>query len=132
MEDKLIHKDLTYILRGLLFAVHNELGEFRNEKQYGDAFAQKLRDAGILFEREKVLPPSFVGEQSGRNRVDFLINNIIIIEIKHAPALSKNDYHQCQRYLVSLNLDLALLVNFHGKYLMVKRVLNYEKFKATK
>ena len=44
MEDKLIHKDLSYKIRGILFTVQNELGRFRNEKQYGDAFEEKIKD----------------------------------------------------------------------------------------
>ena len=58
MKDKLLYRDITYLLRGFLFSVHNELGMYRNEKQYGDAFEQKLKDQGILYEREKVIESS--------------------------------------------------------------------------
>lgn len=131
-EDKLIFKELSYLIRGLLFAVQNELGRFRNEKQYADAFEQKLKENGILHEREKILPVSFVGEKAGRNRIDFLIENKMILEFKCVPCFSREDYQQCQRYLASLNLDLALLVNFRPRYLLIRRVLNHEKYQNSK
>ena len=131
MIDKLLYKELSYKIRGILFEVHNELGQFRNEKQYGDAFEDRLKQAGIQFEREKVLPTSFSGEKPGRNRIDFIINKEIVVELKHVPAISRDDYMQCQRYLSSLKLELALLVNFRTRYLTIKRVLNHEIHKQT-
>ena len=79
--------------------------------------------------REKILLPSFSGERKGRNRVDFVINEILIIELKTVYCLSKDDYFQCQRYLSTMDLDLALLVNFRPKNLLINRVLNHEKYK---
>jgi GxxExxY protein len=132
MEDTLLFKELTYVLRGLLFSVHNELGNFRNEKQYADSLEEKLKENNIQYEREKILLPSFEGEKTGRNRLDFLIDNKLILELKHVVCLSRDDYFQCQRYLVSSNLYLCLLVNFRSKYLVVRRVLNHEKYKKEK
>ncbi|PLX27293.1 GxxExxY protein [Candidatus Parcubacteria bacterium] len=126
-KEKLLYKDLTYKIRGILFKIHNDLGRFCNEKQYGDAFEQGLTDEGIEYEREKILHISFVGEKKGRNRIDFLIEDKIIIELKCVSCLGRGDYHQCQRYLKSSGLDLALLVNFRPRYLLIRRILNYQK-----
>ncbi len=119
-----MYKDLSYIIRGFLFKVHNELGRFRNEKQYCDALEFLLKENKIPYKRELVLPESFLGEQKGRNRIDFLVDVKIIIEAKCVSFLNKEHYFQCQRYLNSLNLDLALLVNFRSKYLTIRRILN--------
>lgn len=124
-----MYKELSYQIRGLLFSVQNELGRFRNEKQYADAFEQKLKENEIVYEREKILPASFEGERFGRNKIDFLVDDKIVVELKHITCLTKNHYFQCQRYLKSLNLDLALLVNFWPKFLVIKRILNYEKYR---
>lgn len=129
MEDKLLYKELTYKIRGLLFEIQNELGQFRNEKQYGDSLEQKLMRDSIAYTREANIPVSFKGEKFGRSRTDFVVAGLVVVELKHVPAISRDDYLQCQRYLVSLNLDLALLVNFRGRYLTIKRVLNHEKFR---
>lgn len=125
MGNKLLHKDL----RGILFEVHNELGRMLNEKQYGDFIESKLKDRGFKYKREFVLENSFEGEKNGRNRVDFIIEGKIILEIKTVSFLSKNDYWQCHRYLSSAELELALLVNFRSKFLIVKRILNHELYK---
>lgn len=121
---KLIEKELSYIVRGILFEVHNELGRYRNEKQYCDAIAFKFQNRSIKFEREKVLDPSFQGELKGRNRVDFIVEDRIILEIKTVPYLSRNEYNQCLRYLTSSDKELVLLVNFSPGSCIIKRVLN--------
>lgn len=123
-KEKLVYSKLSYALNGILFAVHNELGRFQNEKQYADAIEGRLQQSNISYEREKVLPKSFAGEQDGRNKVDFLIEEKLVLEIKAKRMLEKPDYYQTKRYLVALGKKLALLVNFRDKFLKPKRVLN--------
>jgi len=120
---KLIYPDLSYKINGILFAVHNELGRFSNEKQYADAIENFLKRLHIAYEREKVLPPSFENEQK-RNKVDFLIENKIILEIKAKNILTREDYYQVKRYLVALNKKLGIIVNFRKRYIEPKRILN--------
>lgn len=130
MEGKqLIFEKETYVLRGICYEVQNELGRYRNEKQYGDAIELRLQQQRIPYKREFVLPKSFDGEKCGRNRIDFLTFDSIILELKHKPAVSRDDYYQSQRYLVSLDVWLLLLINFGTKYVQIKRVLNHEKYK---
>lgn len=122
--NKLIYPELSYKVTGVLFAVHNELGRFCNEKQYSDAMEGHLNKLKIRYEREKILPESFKYEHKGRNKIDFLIDNKIILEIKAKRLLLKNDYYQLRRYLSALNKKLGLLVNFRDKYIKPRRVLN--------
>ena len=124
MENKLIFSDLTYKINGILFTVHNQLGRYCNEKQYGDLIEKLLKDLKMLFEREKILPQSFIGEKSGRNKVDFLIENKVILEIKSRRIITKEDYYQVRRYLETLKLKLGIIVNFRNLYLRPKRILN--------
>ncbi|MBW8050003.1 MAG: GxxExxY protein [Cytophagales bacterium] len=60
------------------------------------------------------------------NRVDFLIEDKIILEIKAQRMITKDDYHQIQRYLQSLDKKLGLMVNFHTHYLAPKRIVRIE------
>ncbi len=122
--NKLIYPELSYKITGILFAVHNDLGRFRNEKEYADALERELKKFKILYEREKILPPSFEHELKWRNKIDFLIDNKIILEIKSKRLLTKDDYYQTKRYLISLNKKLGLLANFRDKYLKPRRILN--------
>lgn len=121
---KVIFPDLSYKINGILFNTHNLLGNYCNEKQYGDLIEKHLRENQIIFEREKVLPISFVDEKSGRNKVDFLIDNKVILEIKAKEIITKEDYYQVRRYLKALNLRLGIIINFRSKYLHPKRILN--------
>ena len=121
---KVIFPDLSYKINGILFKTHNQLGNYCNEKQYGDLIEKLLRDNQIIFEREKILPVSFVGEKSGRNKVDFLIENKVVLEIKAKEVITKEDYYQLRRYLKAFNLKLGIIANFRLKYLHPKRILN--------
>lgn len=124
MENKLIFSDITYKINGILFKVHNKLGRYCNEKQYGDLIEKYLKDTQIKFEREKILFQSFPGEKAGRNKVDFLIEEKIVLELKSRRIITKEDYYQVRRYLEALKLKLGIIVNFRNLYLRPKRVLN--------
>lgn len=123
-DDKLIYPKLSYEVNGILFSVHNEMGRYCNEKQYADAVEKKLQDSGIDYEREKKIPISFPGEIEGRNKVDFMVGNKIVVEIKAKRIISREEYYQTMRYLRASGKKLAILVNFRDKYLRPKRILN--------
>ncbi|MEK7138812.1 MAG: GxxExxY protein [Patescibacteria group bacterium] len=122
--EKVLFRELSYKICGLCFKVHNELGRFRNEKQYADALENILKENNINYKREWALPVSFVGENDRRNIVDFVVNNEIILDVKAKTLIEKSDYFQMQRYLTSANKKLGIVVNFRQRYLNPKRVIN--------
>lgn len=124
MKRELVYQELSYKTNGILFAVHNELGRYRDEKQYGDLIEKYLKESGIPYEREKIVAISFDGERTGRSKADFIIDGKIVLEIKSKRFLEKQDYYQMMRYLDSCHKRLGILVNFHQKYLVPKRILH--------
>ncbi len=114
-----LYGDLTYELNSLLFSVHNELGRFAREKQYGDLLEEKMKVAGIRYQREVR-----VGDSG--NVLDFLVEDSIVLELKTKPFLLREDYAQVQRYLHVVHLRLGILVNFRPKYLQPKRILHVD------
>jgi len=124
--EKVIYKELSYKICGLLYKTHNELGRYKNEKQYADYLEYLLKNSGFNFLREKTLKKFFKDEKIGRNRCDFIIEDKIVIEIKAKSFLNKDDYYQAKRYLSSSKKLLGILVNFRQKYLTPKRILNNE------
>lgn len=122
--EKVLFKELSYKVCGLCFKVHNELGRFRNEKQYADALENILKENNINYIREHTIPISFNREEKGRNRVDFLIENSILLDLKAKRIITKEDYFQMQRYLVSSGKKLGLIVNFRQNHLSPKRILS--------
>ena len=123
----ILYPDLSYKICGLCFYIHNKLGRYRNEKQYADALENLLRENKIKYIREKPIPPSFRGEKDRRNIPDFIIENKIVVDLKAGNFITKEDYFQMRRYLVSYSQELGLIVNFRQKYLYPKRVLNQVK-----
>ena len=67
---------------------------------------------------------SFEGEKARRNIPDFIINDQIIIDIKAKRIITKEDYFQMKRYLVSSGKKLGIIVNFRQTYLNPKRIVN--------
>jgi len=121
---KLVYPELSYKINGILFAVHNELRRFYNEQQYTDAIENYFKKLGIKYKREVILSSSFEGEFKGRNKIDFIVDDKIILEIKAKNFLSNEDYYQVKRYLTALNKKLGIIVNFRKKFIQPKRILN--------
>ncbi len=121
-DTNLLHKELSYKIVGLAFKVHNSLGRFAKEKQYGDLIKQYLEKEFIPFEREKSL--SLAGLD--KNRADFIIDNKIILELKAKDFIYKEDYYQLLRYLSAAKLKLGIIINFRNKYLKPKRIISPE------
>lgn len=113
---KLIYPELSYLVTGICFEVHNVLGRYAREKQYGNLLEIKLKENKIPYKRELTI------KNSGNN-IDFLIDNKIILELKAKPVILKEDYFQIQRYLQALNIKLGLLVNFQNRYLKPMRII---------
>ena len=125
----ILYPELSYRLNKLFFETHNNLGRYRNEKQYADYFEKLLRRDNIKYLREYALLPSFDGEKERRNIIDFIVDDKIIIEFKTKTIITKDDYFQVQRYLVSANKELGVIVNFRQVTIKPKRVLNTSLFK---
>ena len=121
---ELVEGELSYRVTGICFSIHNELGRFKNEKQYGDAVEALLREQGIQYKHEFRLPKSFSAESEGRNIVDFLVEEKIVVEIKTKIRLGTEEYYQVRRYLDALEYELGILVNFRRYSVAPKRILN--------
>ena len=122
--DKIVQKELSYKIVGLLFKTHKDLGIYKNEKQYCDYFEGLLKKEKINYNREF----KFLEDEEKRARCicDFIIEYKIILEFKAKNFITKEDYYQMKRYLTSLYLQLGIIVNFRQKRLAPKRVLNKE------
>lgn len=112
----LIYPQLSYQITGLCFSAQKDLGRFCKERQYADKLEQLFKNSKIEYQREfeiKNIQPKFpIG-----NRVDFLVSNKIIIDLKTKNFITKDDYFQIQRYLKAANLELGMIINFRDSHL---------------
>jgi len=112
----LVYPELSYKITGLIFKIQNDMGRLCREKQYCDRLEKLLQENNIKYKREAV--------DNDGDRFDFLIEDIMVLEIKAKQIVIKEDYYQLKRYLEINNLKLGLLVNFRNRYLKPKRILN--------
>jgi GxxExxY protein len=119
---ELIYKDLSYLITGVLYSTHDELGPFAREKQYSDVAERIFKEKGIKCVREKSIGNS-------GNTMDLVIEDKIILEFKAKRIITKEDYYQIQRYLQESGLKLGLLVNFRDKYIKPKRIVRIDSWK---
>ncbi len=121
--NNIIYPKLSYYITGLCFRVHKELGRFCREKQYADRLEKLLKEGKFRYQREIEISKLKEGSSEG-NRVDFIVENKIIVDVKAKKFITKEDYYQMQRYLKNADLELGLIINFNNVYLKPKRVLN--------
>lgn len=118
------YSELTGKIIGCAMEVHKILGNGFQEVIYQRALAKEMILQGVEFSREHEMPIFYKEEQIGTRRVDFLIEDVISVELK---ALTKTeDVHLAQaiNYLEAYNLELGLLINFGAKSLEFKRLIN--------
>lgn len=123
-KEKIIYRDLSYKLIGIIYEVYNDLGYGYQEKIYQKAIESALMKAGIKFKPQCPYKVKYKEEIVGRYFIDFIIENKIVLEIKRGDYYSRNNFKQVIGYLKVTELKLAILVNFTSAGIRYKRVLN--------
>ena len=125
------YSELTSKIIGCAMTVHKTLGNGFQEVIYQRALEIEMRENRISYNREFEMPIFYREQQIGTRRVDFLIENIISVELKATTKLEDVHFAQAINYLEAYNLEIGLLVNFGETSLDFKRSTN-KKFKAIK
>ena len=100
--------ELSYMIRGAAFKVHDVLGPGLLESVYEHALSHELRKEGLLVENQLALPVEYDGI-----RMDIMVNNKVIIEIKSVEDLRDVHFKQLLTYLKLSGIKLGLLINFN-------------------
>ena len=116
--------DLTHNIIGCAMQVHRVLGNGFQEVIYQRALAIELRKQGLSFVREMEMNIYYDGFDIGTRRVDFFVEDKVMVELKAIERLE--DVHKAQaiNYCEAYNIADGLLINFGGKSLDFKRVYN--------
>ena len=111
--------------------VHSALGNGFQEVIYQRALAIEMTDSGLAFSREQEMPVYYKNQKIGTRRVDFLVKDVISVELKALIKLEDVHLAQAINYLEVYDLEVGLLINFGSKSLEFKRIVN-KKFKQKK
>src|SRR5688572_12730967 len=112
--------------------VHSALGNGFQEVIYQRALQIEFQLNNIAFEREKEMPIYYKGHYLGTRRVDFLVENIVSVELKAIIKLEDVHLAQAINYLEAYDLEVGLLINFGAHSLDFKRGSNSKKNQANR
>lgn len=122
------YSELTGKIIGCAMRVHAALGNGFQEVIYQRALEIEMANAGLSFSREHEMPVFYKQQQIGTRRVDFLVEDVVSVELKALTALEDVHLAQAINYLEAYDLEVGLLINFGAKSLQYKRIVN-RKFK---
>jgi len=123
--DKLLYKELSYKVIGAIYNVRNTYGSGQKEFVYQNALAEELEKRKIPFRREvsiKIISPNS-GKTMGSYKLDFVIDNKIVVEVKAVKFTPAKMEQQLYSYLRSTKFEVGFLVNFGSTKLYLKRII---------
>ena len=118
--------ELTYEIRGAIFDVYNELGPGLLESVYEEALAFELQERGLEVVRQVEVPIIYKGnELKTALRLDLMVNNQVIVELKSVEEMKPVFAKQLLTYLKLMKKHVGLLVNFNTNNLRdgIKRIV---------
>jgi|SRR6267378_1795989 len=121
------YSDLTEKIIGCAMRVHSKLGNGFQEVIYQRALAIEFEKANLLFVRELEVPIFYDDVNIGTRRVDFLVEEKILVELKAVSQLEKVHWAQALNYLEAFKLEIGLLINFGNTRLEFKRLIKSKK-----
>ncbi len=127
VNEKYKHSDLTGKIIGCAMKVHSTLGNGFQEVIYQRCLAIEMEKQGLGFSRELEMSIYYEGIAVGTRRVDFLVEDKIMIELKAVSKLEDVHLAQALNYLEAYKLETGLLINFGAKSLEFKRITNEHK-----
>ena len=117
-------EDLTYRVNGCAMKVHNVLGNGFQEVIYQRCLAIELEKAGIRFKREVEQDIFYEDLVVGKRRADFVVEELITVELKACVNLENYHLAQAKNYVVAYNFNIGLLINFGATSLQYKKIYN--------
>jgi GxxExxY protein len=118
------YASVTEKIIGAAMQVHSRLGNGFPEVIYQRALDIEFKERSILFTREFSMPIYYNGNWVGQRRVDFFVEDKIMVEIKAIIKLENGHLTQAKNYLEAYNIEVGLLINFGNVSLEVKRLGN--------
>ena len=109
---ELLHRALTDEIIGGCYSVYRALGHGFLENVYKNALAVELGRRGLSVKREVLVEVCYLGVSVGTYRIDLLVEDKVIVEVKAQSALTVVDIKQLQNYLKATIMEVGVLFNF--------------------
>ena len=124
------YSDITKKIIGCAMKVHSSLGNGFQEVIYQRALAIEMNKNGLSFEREMEMGIYYDNEHIGTRRVDFFVEDKVMVELKALVNLEQAHLAQALNYLEAYKIEVGMLINFGAPSLQFKRLtiekkLNY-------
>ncbi len=119
--------ELTGKIIGCAMEVHRILGNGFQEVIYQRALAREMNLQGLVFSREHEMVILYKDSEIGTRRVDFFVEEKVMLELKAVVQLEDVHLAQAINYLEAYGLDIGLLINFGNTSLQFKRVMKPKK-----
>jgi len=117
-------EELSKKIIGAAIEVHRDLGPGFIESIYEQALKIEFAEHNFHFDSQKEIKMKYLGVEVGLHRLDLLVENQIILEIKAVKELLDVHFAQLRSYLKATGLKVGLLLNFAKPTLEIKRVVN--------
>jgi GxxExxY protein len=127
IKNEYLHSEITAKIIGCAMTVHKLLGNGFQEVIYQRALAIELTNQGLSFARELEIPIFYKEEEIGTRRVDFFVEDKIMVEIKAVSNLNNTHLAQAINYLEAYKMEVGLLLNFGNNSLEFRRVSKPDK-----
>jgi GxxExxY protein len=117
------HSDITGKIIGCAMEVHRYLGNGFQEVIYQRALALEMQHQGLSFQREYEMQIYYKGAHIGTRRVDFFVEEKVMLELKAVIQMEDAHLAQAINYLEASGTETGLLINFGSRSLQFKRVM---------
>jgi GxxExxY protein len=127
MSKELKYRDITEKIIGCAMKVHQKMKNGYNEIIYQRCLSIEFTRIGLKFLEEVEMPIYYDEFLVGKRKVDFLIENKIVVEIKAVSELTDAHLSQAINYLEIHKMETGLIINFGYKSLQFRRLINQQK-----
>jgi GxxExxY protein len=121
--DKYPHSNITEKIIGCAIEVHRTLGPGFKESAYENALLSELSECGLEYEQQKSVKVTYKGVAVSRHRLDLVVEDRVVVELKAVKSLSSEDTKRLLSYLRATGIKVGLLLNFAKPIIEIKRLI---------